>query len=186
MRDVDIAAQFGVTRERVRQVRKMLRKPRSDLYRARPSGAVHRVGAMDTDAMTLEGVAEKLGVCRAYAGHLVARFGKRCRPSADRRTVGMYMWDIVSQQDWRTCRERVIAEALGVKSPGVVSQKRIRLEEKWGIDLGKLVRRKGLTDSARLRLKTEVSGNERSLLLRAAKMRGGAVALRLRRLAGEV
>jgi hypothetical protein len=35
LRDVDIARMYGLSRERVRQVRKMLRRPRSKFYRMR-------------------------------------------------------------------------------------------------------------------------------------------------------
>jgi hypothetical protein len=119
--DVMIARGMGCSRERVRQKRKELGIEKSPLWHKRQESVKETLRVMDTDGRTLKDLAGEVGCKASYVMHCLLEMEKGYL-KIDRRLPLKYRWDLA---DWSKTDVEV-AEALGVKNPGVVSQYRFR------------------------------------------------------------
>ena len=126
LRDVDLAEMNGVSRERVRQVRKALMKPRSPMWHRHVGTAADTIASMDTAGMTPGEVAGKSDCSEAYARQCLTSMRKRYRRPPDGRMVHKYAWETVTPQQWRAYRDKDVAEMLGIGNVAVVTQWRRR------------------------------------------------------------
>lgn len=126
LRDVDLAEMNGVSRERVRQVRKALMKPRSPMWHRHVGTAADAIASMDTVGLTPEEVSKVSDCSEAYARQCLTAMRKRYRKPLDGRMVHKYAWETVTPQQWRTCRDKDVAEMLGIGNVAVVTQWRRR------------------------------------------------------------
>jgi hypothetical protein len=125
-RDVDIAEEMGVTRERVRQVRKDLHKPKSPLWHKRIATSKMAILQTDTAKMTPKQVAKSVGCGTIYARQVLDCAGKAYVKPPDGRRQWKYDWNSVTKEEWTGLTDAQIAQKLGVKNPAVVTQWRIR------------------------------------------------------------
>jgi AraC-like DNA-binding protein len=121
LQDIEIARQHGISRERVRQVRKKMGVGKSPRFHCRRDSMLSTLRDMDTSGLTLEQIAEKAGCSEGYALQVLRR-EKKAFVKVDRRVGGKYDWD---SADWSKSDEEV-ARILGVKNSGVVTQYRRR------------------------------------------------------------
>jgi len=126
LRDVDIADANGVSRERVRQVRKALRKPKSPMFHKHIGTATSRIVDMDTSGMTPEEVASSARCSEAYARQCLGTMEKEFKKPPDGRMVHKYLWDSITSEQWKTLRDKDVAEILGIGNVAVVTQWRRR------------------------------------------------------------
>jgi hypothetical protein len=119
--DAVIARELGCSRERVRQKRKALGVGRSLMWHKRVDTIRDEILGMDTVSMTLKDIAKAVGCRKSYALQCLLRAGKDYA-RVDRSLPLKYDW---SKADW-TMTDDQVAEALGVKNPGVVAQYRFR------------------------------------------------------------
>jgi hypothetical protein len=126
LRDVDIAEATGVSRERVRQVRKALNKPRSPMWHKHVGTAADAISSMDTARLTPEEISRKAKCSEAYAKQCLGSSGKTFTKPPDGRMVHKYAWDSVTPQQWKSLRDKDVAEMLGISNVAVVTQWRRR------------------------------------------------------------
>jgi len=125
-RDVDIAKEMGVTRERARQVRNDLEMPKSPLWHKRLATSKMAILALDTGNMTPKQVGKVVGCGSIYARQVLDQAKKAYGKSPDGRRKWKYAWGSVTQQEWNELTDAKVAQKLGVKNPAVVTQWRIR------------------------------------------------------------
>lgn len=121
MNDAELARRYGCTREAVRQKRRIIGIGRSPRWHRRSGSADEKIAVLDTSGMTLKQIASAAGCSVSYALQCVARMKKGYKPEI-RRGNPKYDWTKV---DWRKT-DAEVAEALGIKNKGVVSQYRFR------------------------------------------------------------
>jgi hypothetical protein len=126
LRDVDIAKQQGCSRERVRQVRLTLNKPKSPLWHQRFGTSKESISKLDTSNMTPEQVARETGCSVTYATQKLNELGKTFNKPPDRRRIQKYDWGSISLEQWLTLKDTEVAKLLGVGNPAVVTQWRNR------------------------------------------------------------
>ena len=126
LRDVDIAENFGCSRERVRQVRKALGKPKSPIWHKRMDTVVDGIRGMDTSRKLPVQVAKEVGCGTEYALQVLKALGKPFVKPPDLRRRHKYAWDSIKLSEWNGMTDVLIAEKLGVKNPAVVTQWRRR------------------------------------------------------------
>jgi transposase-like protein len=133
--DIEIAEANACSRERVRQKRKELGKPRAANWHCRRVSAKEKISSLaDTSQMTMTEIAKKVGCSNSYALQTLKKLGLKYK----RQRIGgvaKYDW---GSADWgKSYRE--IADDLGVDNPGVVSQYRqrhgIRVKRKSSLKL---------------------------------------------------
>jgi hypothetical protein len=125
-RDVDIAKEKGCSRERVRQVRKDLGKPKSPLWHKRVGTAFEAIDGMDTSGMLPRQVAKEAGCSEAYALQVLRELEKDHEKPPDGRRKWKYDWASVTDSEWQELTDVEVAEKLGVPNPAVVTQWRRR------------------------------------------------------------
>jgi len=122
--DVQLAEKHGVSRERVRQVRKDSGATLPLAYRKRTGvTASQRIMAMETDGKTLSVIARAAGCGEAYAAVELRKAGKKYRllPKGNAK----YDWSLIPS-DWMDRTDKEMAEIIGASGPAVVTQWRIR------------------------------------------------------------
>jgi AraC-like DNA-binding protein len=122
VQDIELAEQYGCSRERVRQKRKELGVGKPKKWHCRRGSAREKIeGLKDTSKMTLKEVATAVGCSSSYALQTLKKLGLTYK----RQPLGgrpKYDWD---KADWSK-GYREIADDLGIDNPGVVSQYRQR------------------------------------------------------------
>ena len=124
-RDVEIAEEFGVSRQRVFQARRKFGGGVEPSLKRRRRGvtAAQRIAAMETSGRTADEVARAAGCGKGYAGARLRKLRKDYRrlPKGGAR----YDWSLMPS-DWRSRTDKEMAELVGASSPAVVTQWRIR------------------------------------------------------------
>jgi len=122
--DVELSVTYGVSRERVRQVRAEKGKSNPARYRRRVEvTAGDRIAAMDTEGKTVIEVAKAAGCGIGFARATM----KRNRKDYKRMPKGnaRYDWTLVPS-NWEELTDKVIAGMVGASSPAIVTQWRVR------------------------------------------------------------
>lgn len=125
-RDVDLAQEFGCSRERVRQVRKAFGEGRSPMWHKRTGTAAERIVGLETKGMTPEEVAKVAGCSEAYAKGVMESVGKGWVVPPDGRCVWKYQWGSITPVMWQKMTDKEVAKKLGVGNAMVVTQWRRR------------------------------------------------------------
>lgn len=123
--DIVLAEDLGLSRERIRQMRKVLRKPKPKHERCRRISAYIKLSKVKTIKLTLKQIAKKYGYTEGHVRNVLERLGKGFFPE-DRRTNGKYEWASITKKQWQSLTDREIAVKLGVENPAVVTLWRIR------------------------------------------------------------
>lgn len=134
--DATIARELGVSRERIRQVRNKLGKPKAIGGKWR-----RRVAPLDTTNMTLPEIARAIGAdptdrrklnsIRMAVVSLGKEYQRRKPPKGPRPEVRKHDWDSV---DWVNKYDSQIAREMGIKNHAQVTVMRKRLNKPKGPD----------------------------------------------------
>lgn len=122
--DVALASQLGCSRERVRQVRKQLCKPRPEGYHRRTIGSARlKLAEQATEIMALPKISELAGCKPARARSVLKELGKgyKRRPNGHAR----YDWSRFPA-GWRSMTDHAIGLIVGASNPAIVAQWRNR------------------------------------------------------------
>lgn len=125
LQDIVIAEKKGVSRERVRQVRRDLGEEKPDRSRCRRESAYKFIKKLDTPTLTLREIEKKTGYTSGHIRNVLEKLELSCR-FEDLRRCGKYKWDTVEEKDYYLLKDWETAKRLGIKNPGVVTLHRIR------------------------------------------------------------
>lgn len=124
LQDVVLARQLGRTRERVRQVRTQLGKPRPEGFHKWTSGSARlRLAGEITEIMMITKVAEVAECSLERARAVLKMLGKgyRSRPNGRAR----YAWNRFPG-GWAAMTDKAIGAVVGASNPAIVAQWRKR------------------------------------------------------------
>ena len=124
LQDVVLARQLGRTRERVRQVRKQLGKPRPDEYHKRTSGSARlKLAKEATEVVSLPMLAKMTGCSQQRVACVLKTLGKgyKRRPNGRAR----YDWTRFPA-GWYAMTDKAIGAVVGASNPAIVAQYRKR------------------------------------------------------------
>lgn len=123
--DIVIADGLGVSRERVRQVRKELGKAKPENSRKHRDSLLIKLASIDTTDKTLEDISFKMKYTTGHVRNALVQLGKVWKKE-DRRFGGKYHWEKITSEQWQSLTDKEIAKRLRVKNPAVVTLHRMR------------------------------------------------------------
>ena len=132
LQDIVISERFGITRERVRQVRKLRGFVCSESRHRRGVNKRDLILGSDTAGKGISEIALEFGCKESYVRCVLNRSGKEYNRIDCRSGNSKYDWGLFPD-NYRKLTDKDIARIIGISNPSIVTQWRIRHGKKKGV-----------------------------------------------------